>query len=72
MTAPMFKAQLKLLGWSFSEAARELGVRAGRPRIHEWAVGKRSIPPYISAHMKTLKALHFPTQARKRGSSATK
>jgi hypothetical protein len=54
MTAPKFKAQLKQLGWSFSEAARELGVPSGRPRIHEWATGKRKIPPYIAAHMKTL------------------
>ncbi len=54
MTAPKFKRQLKQLGWSFSEAARELGVPSGRPRIHEWATGKRKIPPYIAAHMKTL------------------
>lgn len=58
MSAPKFKAQLKQLGWSFSEAARELGVPSGRPRIHEWATGKRKIPPYIAAHMKTLGLYH--------------
>ena len=54
MTALQFRKQLQSLGWSMSEAAKELGVPSGKSRVGEWARGKRSIPPYIQAHMATL------------------
>ena len=57
MTARQFTTQLRKLGWSLSDTARELGVPAGKPRISEWKNGQREIPPYIAAHMATLKEL---------------
>jgi len=57
MTARQFKRQITKLGWSLREAARELGVPAGKARIGEWSRGVREIPPYIDAHMRTLKEL---------------
>ena len=57
MTARQFRKQLEGLGWSMSTAARELGVPSGKSRVGEWARGMRKVPPYITAHMATLKDL---------------
>lgn len=67
MTARQFRLQIQKLGWSQSEAAKELGVRAGKPRINEWMHGKREIPPYIAAHMQTLSRFHPLLEVKKRG-----
>ena len=66
MTARQFRKQLEGLGWSMSTAARELGVPSGKSRVGEWARGMRKVPPYITAHMVTLKRLDFflETQAQ--------
>lgn len=59
MTSKQFKAGLKRMGWSHSDAARELGV-TNRARVSEWTRGIRKVPPYIAAHMKTLRRLPPP------------
>ncbi len=58
MTHRQFGKQLDQLEWSLNMAAKELGVPAGKARVGEWRRGARAIPPYIVAHMKTLKELH--------------
>jgi len=57
MTHRQFGKQLDQLEWSLNMAAKELGVPAGKARVGEWRRGARAIPPYIVAHMKTLKEL---------------
>ena len=54
MTARQIKKQLEELGWSMSEAARQLGIPSGKSRVSEWCRGIRTVPPYIEAHMKTI------------------
>lgn len=55
MTARQFKKQLEELGWSMAEAARELGVKAGKSRTGEWSRGVRPVPPSVAAHLRTIK-----------------
>lgn len=57
MTARQFKKQLERFGWSMAEAARKLGVKAGKSRTGEWARGVRPVPPSVAVHMKTLQEL---------------
>lgn len=59
MTSKQFTAGIKRQRWSHSEAARELGV-TNRARVSEWTRGIRKVPPYIAAHMTTLKRLPPP------------
>jgi hypothetical protein len=52
MTAREFRYLLDLLGWSYPQAAEELGVASGASRIGDWATGQRPVPPYIAASIK--------------------
>lgn len=45
--AETFTAALKAIGWSYSVAAKELGVHS-RQRIADWSRGRRPVPPYIA------------------------
>lgn len=48
--ASTFKQSLRLLGWSYQQAAEELGVHS-RQRVCDWAQGRRRVPSYIAANV---------------------
>jgi DNA-binding transcriptional regulator YiaG len=62
-----FHCALSRLGLSQREAAWVLGV-SGSQRISEWATGRRRVPRYIQAHLRTLLGIGptdpWPTVAR--------
>lgn len=47
MKATQFVAALEVLGWTQTQAAEELGVKGGQPRVSQWMTGKRKVPEYI-------------------------
>ena len=52
MSAADFRIALLALGWTQARAATELGD-LGRTRINDWATGRRPVPRYIAAHVRT-------------------
>lgn len=58
MTAAEFRAFIDSRGWTQTLAASVLGVR--QSRISEWSSGARKVPPYIAAHVHTLKRCPEP------------
>lgn len=55
-TAEEFQADMADLDLNYEEMARLLGVHA-RQRVSDFARGKRKVPPYVAAHMLTLREL---------------
>lgn len=44
--AETFRQCLKIMGWSYADAAKELGVHS-RQRVADWARNRRRVPGYI-------------------------
>lgn len=57
MTPAEFRRWYESRGLSQVELASRLGIPAGQHRVSEWATGKRPVPPYIVAHLRTMERL---------------
>lgn len=47
-----FTQSIRLLGWSYADTARELGLHS-RQRAADFARGRRKCPHYIAKHLAT-------------------
>lgn len=56
MSPDDFRAALAELGLTQVEAAELLAVSSGR-RVSDWCTGRRRVPDYVAAHVRTLRRL---------------
>jgi transcriptional regulator with XRE-family HTH domain len=68
MTAAELRAALEELGWSQTDAARELGV-SSRYRVSDWCRGVRPVPTYVGAAVRT--HLELAAERAKSGGTST-